>query len=78
MNQVQIDGYITVGLGDGTQKKFLVLDVHEYTVAEAAHHLFERHADADRQLTLITCSGTFNSKEQSCDKRVIARAALST
>lgn len=68
---------ISVELGDGTIKRFEVIDSNSYSVAETTQKMFDKAPGVSNQLTLITCGGTFDAATQSYDERVIIRAGLS-
>jgi LPXTG-site transpeptidase (sortase) family protein len=63
----------TVGLANGTTRKFQVKTVQSLSAADAAAALFSQTPGISRQLNLITCSGTF-STSAGYDHRVIVTA----
>lgn len=65
---------IRIQFGDHSWKEFETIDTNSYPVKESKDPLFAQHPTADRQLTLITCSGAFDAKTQSYDRRTIVRA----
>jgi len=66
---------ITVELGDYSRKAFSVIETKSYPVEQAAGELFRQLNSVDRQLTLITCGGSYNNNAETYDERVIVRAA---
>ena len=67
---------VTIEYGDGSRKKFEVLNVTTKPEAEAAEALFTQEPNVDYQLNLITCGGNFNSNTQTYDDRVIVSTKL--
>lgn len=65
---------IKIILGDGTDRSFEVLSVKNYSVEETNKQQYAQLEGVERQLTLITCGGRYDSKSESYDKRVIVRA----
>lgn len=76
LGTLQKGAAVTIEFGDGTTKEFEVVDRQTYSVQDAAKVLFQQQSGVDRQLTLITCGGTFDKKAQTYDQRVIVRAQL--
>lgn len=61
---------------DGKQLRFQVADVATYSEKEAATKMLEQLPEAERQLTLVTCTGSYNQNSKTYDKRVVVRAYL--
>ncbi len=76
LGQVKLGDVIDIQFGDHTWKHFVVQDTDLYSVKDTRVQQFKQLPDVTRQLTLITCGGTFNSKTNSYEKRVIVRASL--
>jgi LPXTG-site transpeptidase (sortase) family protein len=66
----------TVELGDGTIKKYKVLDITTLPTKESVNVLFSQNPKVKSQLNLITCGGKFDAKTQQYDSRVIVSAEL--
>lgn len=67
---------IKIIFGDGSQRDFEVVSVDSYSVKEASKQQYVQLQGVERQLTLITCGGRYDSKSDSYDKRVIIRTKL--
>lgn len=67
---------ITVEFGDGSQKVFIVSEMHEVGLNEASSVLFSQNPTATNQLNLITCVGTYDKAANTYDKRFIVYAQL--
>lgn len=65
---------VTVELGDGRERAFTVISVEHYTVAQTAGEQFRQLEDVERQLTLITCGGSFDPVTGLFADRVVVRA----
>lgn len=74
--QVATGDIIEVSLADNTTVQFETVDSRVFTKEEANQHLYEKLPNVERQLTLITCIGTYDRAANTYDKRVIVRAAL--
>lgn len=61
---------------DGKELRFQVADVATYSEKEAAIKMLEQLPDSERQLTLVTCTGSYDQKSKTYDKRVVVRAHL--
>lgn len=61
---------------DGTWLNFQVVDIAAYPASDAAKHMLEPLPNIDKQLTLITCTGTYSQETETYDKRTIVRAHL--
>jgi len=66
----------TVELGNGSLKKYKVFKNETVPLADSVNILFSQNPKVQSQLNLITCGGTFDSKTQSYDKRVIISSTL--
>lgn len=64
--------------GDKTWLTFKVADVAHYPADDAMPVLFDQLPDVDSQLTLITCSGRYDTETATYDQRIIVRAVLQT
>lgn len=67
---------IKIQYGDGSMKSFTIEETQNYTVAEAGLEMFNQLPKVEKQLTLITCTGSYSSRTQTYDKRLIVRAAF--
>ncbi len=67
---------ITVEKGDGTVLKFAVTSVEKMPSGDVPmNQLLISSKPGVQSLNLITCSGTFDAKNQTYDKRVVVRAS---
>lgn len=64
-----------IELGNGTKKKFRVLDVETVEANKAMAVLASQQPQLKSQLNLITCGGNFDRKNDIYDKRVIVSSA---
>lgn len=67
---------IEVQMGDLSWRKFEIIEVLDLSVDETQKQMLQQNVGVDKQLTLITCTGTFNNDEQTYDRRIVVRAAL--
>jgi LPXTG-site transpeptidase (sortase) family protein len=65
---------LTVELGNGTLRTFVVKKVSSVSDAQAAKTVFARDYALKRQLNLITCGGSFNRQAHKYTQRVIVVA----
>jgi len=63
-----------VEFGDHSLRKFKVITANNYEMAKAQEFLFAKDPKIERQLNLITCSGTYDSKTATYNKRFIVSA----
>lgn len=63
-----------VEFGDHSLRKFKVISANNYEMAKAQEFLFTKDPKIERQLNLITCSGTYDSKTATYTKRFIVSA----
>ena len=66
---------IRVQLGDMSWKEFTVESVDSYAASSTINEVYKPF-DGERRLVLITCTGTYDAKNNSYDKRVVVRAKL--
>ena len=69
---------VEVEMGDGAKHSFVVREIKSYPVAEAAQHMLTPLNDNARQLTLITCSGSYSDDDRTYTKRIVVRAELAS
>lgn len=62
----------TIEFGDSSKKSFEVEEIVTVKTADAASVLFSQKPGITKQVSLITCGGTFDKKIQQYDQRVIA------
>lgn len=68
---------VIVTMGGGTTHTYTVFDVKVVDKDQAAAILFDQSPTATNgQLNLITCTGTYNDREQTYDKRAVVYAGL--
>ena len=65
---------VRIQMGDMSWINYKVLSVGSYDLNGAGEALFKQLPSVDKQLTLITCGGKYDSQNQTYDKRVIVRA----
>ena len=65
---------IEITFGDGSVKKFAVVHVQSYALADAGAALFVHDPAISSQLTLITCAGQYDTQAQAYAERVIVTA----
>lgn len=65
---------VRVQLGSGQWREFEVLRTNTYAVDQASQEMLKPIEGIGRQLTLITCGGSYNKQTNSYDKRVIVSA----
>lgn len=63
-----------IQMGDLSWHEFRVLEVTEYSTENATDALFTRTETVESELKLITCSGMFDGRNQTYDKRTIVTA----
>ncbi len=76
LEDIETGDMVRIQFGDKSWKEFEVVDSHDYLEAKASSKLFEQLEDVDSQLTLITCSGNYDSQAQTYNKRLIVRTKL--
>lgn len=76
MDTLKPNDTINITKGDGSVLAFEVVDTARYPVDEVMKHLFDPLKGVERQLTLITCGGTYDKAAQTYDERVVVRAKL--
>lgn len=74
LDRLRSGDQIKVQLGDESWREFEVVSIGTYSVNETNDELFKSANGVDKQLTLVTCAGTYNSQTKTYDKRVIVRA----
>lgn len=67
---------VRVEFGDKSERQFKVATTNQYSAEQTATEQFKQLANIDKQLTLITCGGTFNRDTEQYDKRIVVRAEL--
>ncbi len=78
LEDLKANDMVRVQRGDMSWLEFTVVDVARYPVEEVMGHLFQPLDGVKSQLTLITCTGTFDSHSQTYDERVVVRAQLTS
>lgn len=76
IKELTIGEDVKIILGDGSERNFKIVSVNNYSVREANTQQYNQLAGVNKQLTLITCGGRYDTKTKSYDKRVIVRAKL--
>ncbi len=71
LDKVKVGDTYTVTFGDDSKRTFRVVKVATVDLEDAASVLFSQEPSIERQLTLITCGGQWDSKARLYDKRVI-------
>lgn len=65
---------VKVQFGDKSWREFSVLETKSYSVQQTAKEQTRQLEGVEKQLTLVTCGGNFNTNSQQYDKRVVVRA----
>lgn len=76
LGQLRPGDALRVQLGDMSWRDFTVMRNDTYPAAQAAEELPRQLEGTVKQLTLITCGGSYDQRTKTYDKRVIVRAAL--
>lgn len=76
LGEVRPGDTVRIQRGDASWLAFSVVDVHRYSIDETMSHLLQPLEGTDAQVTLITCSGTYDSRAKTYDQRMIVRAKL--
>lgn len=76
LGNMSIGDEYEIELGSGDKKKFKVLKVETVDTDKALGSLFSQNLRVKSQLNLITCSGNYNKKQQSYDKRIVVSSEL--
>lgn len=67
---------VRIQFGDMSWKEFEIIQVLNLSIEETSSQMFEQLSDVERQLTLITCGGSFDKDSQTYERRVLVRARL--
>lgn len=67
---------VSITKNDGTTLTFTVVDTQSYRTEDTMSRLLEPIEGVDRQLTLITCIGTYDKGANTYDKRLVVRTKL--
>lgn len=65
---------VRVQLADLSWREFEVIEVLDLSIEETEQKMLEQKEGVAHQLTLITCTGAFDSDTQTYDRRVVVRA----
>jgi hypothetical protein len=79
LGQLKLNSNIVIERGDGKIFTYKTIEVSNMSVAEANEYmnvLFTVPAGAQEVISIITCSGNFDSASQTSDQRTIVRAIL--
>ena len=74
IKDLQKGDVIKVQLGNKSWREFSVVSVDSYSVEQTAKEQMKQLDGVERQLTLITCGGNFDTNSQQYDERVVVRA----
>lgn len=74
LHKLQAGDIVRIQFGDLSWREFQVMSTASYTVEEVMPHLLQQHTE--RQLNLITCSGTYNRQADTYDRRLVVRTSL--
>lgn len=66
----------SIEFGNGASKRFAVLSIREVTATEADTALFNKDPAVESQLTLITCSGAYDTQSATYKNRTIVYSTL--
>lgn len=61
----------SIEIGDGTSKKFKVLEVITVNTEDAGKFLFSQNSGVQSQLNLITCTGVYLVDQETYDQRIL-------
>ena len=76
LKNIQVGDTIRVQMGDASWREFRVLSRDMYSIEQTSREQL-RHIDGvERQLTLITCGGTWLPAQQTYDQRIVVRSQL--
>lgn len=76
LEKLQSGQLVKLQSGDLTWQEFEIVEVVSYPLGEATREQYRQLPDIERQLTLITCAGSFDTARQTYDHRTIVRARL--
>lgn len=76
LQNVTLSDEVTITFGDDSTKRFRVLQVKTVPLDEAADILFSSLPGVERQLNLITCSGSYDETVETFSQRVIVSTEL--
>ncbi len=76
LGEMQPDDEFEVEFGDGSSRRFSVVETREVDVNKAEAVLFSQDPTILNQLNLITCGGAYNEGTRTFDKRVIVISKL--
>jgi hypothetical protein len=81
LKNIQQGNEVLIERGDGIKYYYSVVEVRELTVADANAYMgtllsVPEGYNATQSISIITCSGNFNTTTQSSDKRIVVRAVL--
>ncbi len=76
LEDIEIGDIVRIQFGDKSWRQFEVIDARSYPETKALNKLFEQLEEVDKQLTLITCSGNYDSRAQTYNERFIVRTKL--
>lgn len=74
--KVNIKDIIEIEFGDGSIKKFQVVDRKVLPKDQSSDYLFTKNPTIESQLNLITCTGKFDKDTATFDKRVVIISTL--
>lgn len=74
LSELRKDDEFEIELGNGVRKRYKVMDLVSVKESESASQLFSQNPKVSKQLNLITCSGRYDQKTRTYDKRVIVTA----
>lgn len=76
LGQLGIGDLISVEYGDGSDREFEVVELQTMPAETASIEQYRQIEGIDKQLTLITCAGTYDKKAGSYNQRTLVRAKL--
>lgn len=74
LSTLSVGDVFRIQFGDMSWKEFEVLSTDDYSVEQTATEQFRQLDDVERQLTLVTCGGTWLPDEETYDRRVVVRS----
>lgn len=74
LSELKTQDIITVEYGDSSKRSFKVISIREYSLTEINAAMFAKLSGISRQLNLITCSGTYDTKAHTYSSRTLVVA----
>lgn len=72
--QLQKGDELQIEYGDGSIKKFLIVEVHQVPTEDAYALMYEKKYSIERQLNLVSCGGKYSKSQNTYEDRIIVVA----